>query len=362
MRSTVSGQEKKGKAHVIKIDPDRPEHAKIQKAAEVIKKGGLVAFPTETVYGLGANALDREAVDSIFKIKKRPQTDPIIVHISDISQLETIVKNIPPLAMTLAEKYWPGPLTLIMERKNTIPSNVTAGLPTVAVRMPSHPISIALIKASGTPIAAPSANIFSRPSSTKARHIIDDFSESVDLIIDGGDSTIGVESTVLDITQTPPVLLRPGGTPMESLLEEIPDLLFGPKYIKLEETTASQSPGMLTKHYSPRAKLILIQGPPEKTIQRIKSEAENLLDENKKVGLLLPSEDFDKFTQLPVASYDLGSESDLETVAKNLFSGLRELDSYGLDVILVRSLTSEGLGLAILDRMIRASEGKIIEA
>lgn len=357
----MSGPEKTGVAHVVKVNPDEPDPEEIRKAATIIRQGGLVAFPTETVYGLGANALDEEAVAKIFNIKKRPTSDPIIVHISEMSQLETVIKNVPPLVHRLADKFWPGPLTLIMPRNDRIPANVSAGLPTVAVRMPSHPVSVALIRESGVPIAAPSANIFSRPSSTKAQHIVNDFSDSVDMIIDGGDSTIGVESTVLDLTSDPPVLLRPGGTPLEELRKVIPDIQFGPKYIKIEESEASISPGMLTKHYSPKAKLLLFKGPVDKVRARMRSKAVELIDSCKKIGILLPSEDLKSFNGLNVTTVVLGSESDLETVARNLFSGMRELDNQGLDVILVRSLNPEGLGLAILDRMIRASEGKIIE-
>lgn len=357
----MSGPEKNGVAHVIRVDPDEPDIKEIRKAAAIIRKGGLVAFPTETVYGLGANALDGEAVDKIFRIKKRPSSDPIIVHISDMDQLETVVKAVPELARGLAERFWPGPLTMIMQRSDYIPANVSAGLPTVAVRMPSHKVSIALIRESGVPIAAPSANIFSRPSSTKAQHIIDDFSDSVDMILDGGDSTIGLESTVLDLTSDPPVLLRPGGTSMEELKQVIPDLQFGPKYIKIDESKASISPGMLTKHYSPRAKLLLFKGTVGKVRERMRESITELLNEGKKVGVLHPTEDIQIFKDLDVETVNLGSESDLEAVGRNLFSGMRDLDNHGLDVILVRSLNSEGLGLAILDRMIRASEGKIIE-
>ena len=357
----MSGPEKNGAAHVIKVDPDEPDINEIKKAASIIRKGGLVAFPTETVYGLGANAIDEKAVDKIFRIKKRPSSDPIIVHISEMGQLETVVKTIPELARRLAEMFWPGPLTMIMQRSHNIPANVSAGLPTVAVRMPSHRISVALIRESGVPIAAPSANIFSRPSSTKAQHILDDFSDSVDMIIDGGDSTIGLESTVLDLTVDPPVILRPGGTSLEALKQVIPDLQFSPKYIQIEESKASTSPGMLTKHYSPRAKLLLFKGPLDKGRERMRASIAEFLGEGKKVGVLIPDEDLQIFKDMDVESVNLGSESDLKAVGRKLFSGMRELDNHGLDVILVRSLNCEGLGLAILDRMIRASEGKIIE-
>jgi L-threonylcarbamoyladenylate synthase len=227
--------------------------------------------------------------------------------------------------------------------------------------MPSHPVSLALIRKAGVPVAAPSANIFSRPSSTKAQHILDDFSASVDMILDGGDSIIGVESTVLDITVKPPELLRPGGTSMENLLELISDIKFSPKYIKLVESTASSSPGQLTKHYSPKAQLLLFKGEANAVRNRMRGEILELIKEGKKVGALVPVEDLDSFKGLEMETSSLGSETDLRAVARNLFSGMREIDGLGVDVILMRSLDSEGLGLAILDRMIRASEGKLIE-
>ncbi len=346
---------------VIKVDLDDPDIKAIRKAAEIIRKGGLVAFPTETVYGLGANALDEEAVAKIFAIKKRPASDPIIVHISDLDQLDEIVTKVPMIANRLAKRFWPGPLTLIMGRNPNVPANVSAGLPSVAVRMPSNPIALALIREAGVPVAAPSANIFSRPSSTRARHIIEDFSDSVDLIIDGGDSIIGVESTVLDLTVSPPVILRPGGTPMENIQELIPELQFDPKYIKIDEEQSSTSPGMLTKHYSPRAQVVLFKGPVDLVKDRIKHELVKMKNQGKKVGLLLPDEDLEELSNQNVKTVALGPEKDLATIARNLFSGMRELDRYDLDIILVRSLDSEGLGLAILDRMIRASEGKVVE-
>ncbi len=356
----MSGIKKTGiTARVIRIDPVRPEEDKIREAARVIKEGGLCAFPTETVYGLGVNAYNSNVVDRLYRIKKRPTSDPIIVHISDKTMLEAVVKTIPDIALKLAEKFWPGPLTLIMERSDNVPENVSAGLPTVAVRMPSHKIALALIREAGVPVAAPSANIFSRPSSTQAQHIVHDFSGEVDIVIDGGDSTIGIESTVIDLTVEPAVLLRPGGTPMEPLQKVMPYLKLGPKYIQLNQG-ASSSPGMLTKHYSPRAELILYQGESEKVREEIREHVNRLQSQGRKVGLLLPTEDMEVLSDFEVEKADLGAEDDLESIGRNLFACMRELDRKDLDVIIGRSFKSEGLGLAIVDRMIRASEGKVI--
>ena len=344
---------------LLKVDPENPDRKVIRFAANKILEGGLVAFPTETVYGLGANAFNAEAVDRIFKAKKRPFSDPIIVHIASIGQLETVAENVPELALKLAERFWPGPLTLILMRSRRVPPNVSSGLPTVAVRMPNHRVPLSLIEESGVPIAAPSANLFSRPSATLAQHVIDDFQEEVDVILDGGPALIGLESTVLDLTQSPARILRPGGTPVEALREVLPDVSYTPKYL-FPETTEAASPGMLMKHYSPKARLLLFKGSSDRVLTSMRGTVEELLREGKLVGLLVPSEDYAAFRELRVEFSLLGPESDLKQVSFNLFSGMRDLDSRGVDVILVRGVGLDGLGLAIWDRLVRAAEGKII--
>lgn len=345
---------------LFKVDPENPDHEAIRFAANKILEGGLVAFPTETVYGLGANAFNAEAVDRIFKAKKRPFSDPIIVHIGSIDQLETVAENTPELAWRLAQRFWPGPLTLIVTRSRRVPPNVSSGLPTVAVRMPNHRVPLALIEESGVPIAAPSANLFSRPSATLAQHVIDDFQGEVDVILDGGAAIIGLESTVLDLTQSPARILRPGGTPVESLREVLPDVSYTPRYL-FPETAEATSPGMLMKHYSPKAQLLLFMGPSDRVLTRMREAVEELLREGKRVGLLVPSEDYTALREYRVEFSMLGSELDLKQVSFNLFSGMRDLDNRGVDVILVRSFGLDGLGLAIGDRLVRAAEGKIIQ-
>ncbi len=269
--------------------------------------------------------------------------------------------DVPEIAHRLADRFWPGPLTLIMRRNPKVPSNVSAGLPTVAVRMPSHRIPLDLIRASGVPIAAPSANIFMRPSSTTAEHVVDDFSGDVDVILNGGPSYIGVESTVVDLTQDPPVLLRPGGTPLEALRELVPDIRLGTKYIDLKTGAPSSSPGMLTKHYSPTAELYLFRGAVHSVHTKMLEDVELFSREGKTVGVMIPSEDEPVFQGKEVEMVLLGSGDDMESIAQNLFAGMRALDHKGCDVILVRAVDSGGLGLAILDRLIRASEGKVID-
>ncbi len=244
---------------LISIDAENPDRAIFQHAAALLARGRLVAFPTETVYGLGANALDRAAVARIFAAKGRPSSDPLIVHLYSIAQLEEIARNIPAIAWDLARLFWPGPLTLVLPKTARVPGNVSAGLNSVAVRMPNHPIAYELLKLGDLAVAAPSANLFARPSPTTAHHVWDDLHGRIDLILDGGPTAIGVESTVLDLTGKLPTILRPGGLPRETLAQVIPDVVYTPRYAALNEA-ALPGPGMLTKHYSPSVELCLFTG------------------------------------------------------------------------------------------------------
>jgi L-threonylcarbamoyladenylate synthase len=337
---------------LIKIDPAHPESQWIQIAAQKILDGGLVAFPTETVYGLGANALDADAVNRIFVAKGRPASDPLIVHIHSLDQLNQVAIQIPDLAYRLAEKFWSGPLTLVLQRNESITPAVSAGLTTVAVRMPSHPVALALLRSANVPIAAPSANLFSRPSPTTAQHVLEDLNDRVDIILDGGRVHIGVESTVLDLTVSPPTILRPGGASLEALRQVIPDCVVRHAYLPQDESAAS--PGMLVKHYSPRAKVLLFDGERESVLRSMVDEARR----HHRAGVLVFVEDEDVFNGVVVSR--LGSESNLAEVANNLFLAMRELDQKNVDVILVRGVKREGLGLAIWDRLVRAAEGNVI--
>ena len=343
---------------VLKIDPNRPDPTLIQQAAQLLCQGRLVAFPTETVYGLGASALDATAIDRIFQAKQRPANDPVIAHISDIEQLTQVALDVPGVAYDLARQFWPGPLTLVLKRAPHVPANIAAGLDTVAIRMPSHPVARALIRAAQIPIAAPSANTFTRPSSTLAAHVLEDLDGSVDLILDAGSATIGLESTVLDLTNAEqPVVLRPGGIALESLQKIIPNVKMNPLYLKDE---AASSPGQLLKHYSPHTRLLVYSGEREAVLDAMRREIDQQVANHQSVGLLIADEDALLFDS-PARIQTLGSIQDISTISQNLFAGLRSLDRAGVDVILTRDFGRAGLGAALWDRLFRAAEGNIIE-
>ncbi|MBN1886571.1 MAG: threonylcarbamoyl-AMP synthase [Thermoflexales bacterium] len=346
-------------AEILVIDPVTPEPDKIAYAAALLRAGQPVAFPTETVYGLGANALDPAAVERVFAAKKRPAHDPMIVHIAGWEQLLEAAADISPQAERLARAFWPGPLTLILRKTGAIPPNVTAGLDTVAVRMPAHPIAQALIVACGFPIAAPSANLFARPSPTTAAHVLEDLGERIELVIDGGPTPIGVESSVVDTTRQSLQLLRPGGISLEALKAIVPGLGTTPHPAATDETRAQRSPGQLSKHYAPRARLVLFNGAEAATLEHMRQQALELLAEGQRVGVLIANEDLPAFDLPAVHIQAIGSKHDLPGVARALFAALRKLDSAGADVILARNFGPDGLGLAIQDRLRRAAGGNI---
>ena len=339
---------------VLPVQPSDPESETIAQAAQVIREGGLVAFPTETVYGLGADALNDAAVARIFMAKGRPAYDPLIVHIASAEELPRVASKVPDLAQRLAERFWPGPLTLVLPRANTVPTIVTAGRDTVAVRCPNHPVALALLRASQTPIAAPSANRFGRTSPTTAQHVLDDLGGRIDLILDAGPTLIGVESTVLDLTRTTPTILRPGGVPREVLEAEI-----GPIAL-LEQVPALEmgmpSPGLLARHYAPRAALYLFLGPPDAVREAMRQEAQVHLAAHRRVGILVADEDAIAFADLDVIGETVGPAEDLNTIARRLFGALRALDAQGVDVILARDFGTQGLGSAVQDRLRRAAD------
>ncbi len=335
-----------------------PTEAAITEAATLIRAGELVAFPTETVYGLGANAFDRAAVDRIFVAKGRPTTDPLIVHVSDRAMLHRVAATVSPLAEKLITAFWPGALTLILPRAEAIPANVSAGLPTVAVRMPAHPVASALIIAAGMPIAAPSANRFAHTSPTTAAHVYDDLSGRIALILDGGATPIGVESTILDLSGDRPRLLRPGGMSLEALCQIVPDIEIISRFVA-PGSESMPAPGMLLRHYAPRAALYLFEGEDKLVRTAIKSESSRRISTGEQVGLLIADEDRAAVADSGAMIQAIGSLTDLESAARNLFAGLRALDESGVSVILARNWPPAGLGLAIRDRLLRAAEGKI---
>lgn len=343
----------KSASRVLKIHAESPEPEIIRQAAACLLRGGLVAFPTETVYGLGANAFDEDAVRGIFAAKQRPAADPLIVHLASAEDLALVAAAVPPQAAELAAAFWPGPLTLLLPKLAALPAEVTAGLDTVAVRVPAHPVALALLRAAGIPVAAPSANRFAHTSPTLAQHVLDDLEDRVDLILDAGPTPLGVESTVLDVLRQPPVVLRPGGIARAEI-----EAVIGPVRLARPDERIAASPGRQPRHYAPNAQVILCDGEnPEEIARSMAKRASELLSGGHRVGYLAASEvcaRMDPDTP-PAAIRDLGSLRDLRTIARRLFAGLRELEAQDLDVILSHRMPAEGLGEALNDRLARAA-------
>ena len=350
---------------VITVDSAQPDPAAIEEAAAALRAGKLVAFPTETVYGLGANALDPAAVQRIFDAKERPATDPLIVHIAHIGQVGQCAAAFPAAARTLALAFWAGPLTLILPKKPSIPDLVTAGLPNVALRAPAHRVARALMEMAGVPVAAPSANRFSRPSPTTAAHVHDDLAGRVDLILDGGPTDIGLESTIVDFSVDPPVLRRPGGITLEQVQALVPEVVAGAGQGRAHEPQIA--PGQLSRHYAPRAPLTLYDGDTALVIDRIAADARTAAAAGSRVGILAPEEDLAALAPLiaaPAAAGRIevrpyGARRDVVRAGRELFAALRELDGTGVSLILASSIGSDGLARAIRDRLMRAADGRI---
>jgi L-threonylcarbamoyladenylate synthase len=316
----------------------------IHRAVEIIKRGGIVAFPTETVYGLGADAFHPLAVARVFEVKRRPYFDPLIVHVANDEDLEKLIIEIPSDARKLMERFWPGPLTVVLLKRENVPDIVTAGLPTVAIRMPKHPMTLSLIGLVGSPIVGPSANPFGYLSPTTAEHVRDQLGGQIDFILDGGPCEVGVESTIVSFFKKRPMLLRPGGVP----LEEIESIIGRVEISPLREERAS-APGMLPRHYAPRTPIVLDWS--KKNLNSYR---------NKKVGLLAfqePEESL-KFDHIEI----LSEKGDFREAAANLFSAIRRLDTLNLDLILAETIPEVGLGRAIMDRLRRASGNQFIDS
>ena len=345
---------------ILRINPRSPEPADIARAARCLREGGLVAFPTETVYGLGVHALDRPAVLKLFAAKGRPANDPLIVHVAAIADALALVLELPRHAGRLAETFWPGPLTLVMRKGASVPLEVTAGLETVAVRVPAHPVAHALLEAAGVPVAAPSANLFSRPSPTSAGHVLEDLDGRIDMVLDGGATDVGVESTVVDLTIDPPVVLRAGGISLESLRAVIPQIDLAVRTTAPDGSTAMPSPGLLARHYSPRAPMVLYRGDATKAQEAVRAAALEASRAGKRVGILATDRDAEALQGLDVNVAGLGDGDRAEGVALRLYAALRELDTAGVDVVLARDFAKEdGLWRAVKDRLQRAA-GSIV--
>lgn len=350
------------KTLVLKVDSQRPDAEKISIAAELIKNGGLVAFPTETVYGLGANALDPEAVLALFEAKNRPLDNPPIVHVCDLNDVYRLAENVPSEANVLMKAFWPGPLTLIFRKSKIVPDVTVAGLDTIAIRMPRHNVALALIKASGCPISAPSANLAGKPSPTLAEHVLNDLEGRIDAILDSGPTRVGVESTVLDLTDDPPRVLRPGGTPYENLLKVLPRVELDPAVTtdRALPVERARSPGVKHKHYAPDADMVVVEGSAEAVLGKIEQLIGFYSSEGKKVGVLGTDETLKGLKAHVVKS--MGSRGDLAEAARNLFKLLREFDAEGVDIIVAEGVPPEGLGLAVMNRLRKAAGYNIIRA
>ena len=340
---------------LLHVDPGLPDADTISRAAACLCRGGLVAFPTETVYGLGVHALDREAVLRLFAAKRRPANDPLIVHVPTIDAASALVESIPATARALADRFWPGPLTLVLSRSRIVPDEVTAGLDTVAIRVPAHPVARALIAAAGIPIAAPSANLFSRPSPTTAAHVLADLDGRIDMVVDAGPTSVGVESTVIDLSQASPTILRPGAIGAEAIRRVVANL--GTTWTGAASSSERpRSPGLLSKHYAPHATLTLYQGAGLAAVDAMVAEARAQLGAGKRVAVLMYVEDRNRFEDLSVLTVDLGSVADPSGIARALYAALRRCDDENADVALVRApLTSHELTPAIADRLRRAA-------
>lgn len=351
---------------VLAVDADDPDAAAIAEAAAVLARGGLVAFPTETVYGLGADARDPQAIARLFDAKGRPPTDPVILHVADVRQLPAIVSHVPRQVPALARAFWPGPLTLILPRHASVPAAVSAGLPTVGVRVPSHPVAQHLLRRAGLPVAAPSANRFSAPSPTTAAHVVDDLDGRIDLILDGGPTPIGVESTVLDLTVTPPVIRRPGGVSLRDIRRILPAAMSAAAFAT--PAAPQRAPGQLLRHYAPRAALTLYLGEANRVVSRMAADARTATARGSRVGILSPGEDLAALAprlapaaaagRIVTARY--GSRKHPDEAARDLFGALRDLDTADVDLIFASAPTPDGIGDAIIDRLSRAADGRVI--
>ncbi len=332
----------------------------LEDAANILKAGGLVAFPTETVYGLGGDALNPEASQKIYAAKGRPSDNPLIVHIANETDLQIIAKNIPDSAYKLMDVFWPGPMTLIFQKQDIVPDSTTGGLPTVAVRMPSHNVAFELIRRSGVMIAAPSANTSGRPSPTSAAHVCEDLEGKIDMILDGGDCQYGIESTIVDMTGTVPMILRPGYITKKMLSDVVGKVTVDPAVGKAASSAHPKAPGMKYTHYAPKGKMYIVEGSsPDRVIQHINSLTLKHRREGVKTGVLATERNavFYRADEVIV----IGAREDELMISSNLYRTLREFDTRGVDYIYSESFAGTGLGSAIMNRLMKAAGYRIIQ-
>lgn len=346
------------KTKILKIDENNIDIEAVAKAGEILKKGGLVAFPTETVYGLGGDALNENSSAKIYAAKGRPSDNPLIVHISHMEALPKIVRKIPEEAYLLAEKYWPGPLTMIFQKSEAVPLATTGGLDTVAVRMPSNRTARALIDAAGGYVAAPSANRSGRPSPTMAKYVIEDLDGRIEMIIDGGEVDIGLESTIIDLSEDRPVILRPGRITEEMLEEVIGQVEVDRTIIDNHSGQAPKAPGMKYRHYAPKGNLTVVEGEPSAVVSYINDQLEAFQRKGVKTGVIATDETAAQYRTGDVKS--AGSRQDEEEIARHLFRILREFDDEEVQVMFAESFPHEGIGQAIMNRLLKAAGHQVV--
>lgn len=330
----------------------------IKKAGVILRDGGLVAFPTETVYGLGADALNEQAAKKIYAAKGRPSDNPLIIHVADMKSLDRITEEMPEAAKRVAEAFWPGPLTLILKKSREVPPETTGGLETVAVRMPDHEIAREVIKAGGGYIAAPSANTSGRPSPTEAGHVEADLNGKIDMILDGGPVEIGVESTILDMTVTPPMILRPGAVTKEMLEALIGEVAVDKALMDSDSKRPPKAPGMKYRHYAPKAELVIVDGRMDAVVDKINRLAKEKADAGYKVGIIGTRETVGRYQTGDIKC--IGTRMDESTIASHLYGILREFDSDGAEFIYSEAFAAEGIGSAVMNRLLKAAGHRII--
>lgn len=346
------------KTKIVRVDKENPDKEILQKVGETIKKGGLAAFPTETVYGLGGDGLNAGSSQKIYAAKGRPSDNPLIIHIADMESLEKITKEVPEKAKLLAEKFWPGPLTMIFKKSDCVPYETTGGLESVAVRMPNHAVALGLIRAGGGFIAAPSANTSGRPSPTSAAHVAEDLTGKIDVLVDGGEVGIGLESTIVDFTEEIPVILRPGYINQSMIEAVIGEVRMDKGFLITDEKVKPKAPGMKYRHYAPNAELTIVRGSTEKVVKYINEQCQMLQAEGKKTGVIGTDETRERYQGSVVKS--IGTRQDEEGIARHLFGILREFDEEKADCIFSESFDTPRMGQAIMNRLLKAAGHHII--
>jgi len=352
--------ENRMETRVIPVNREKLQEKDVAEAAELLRRGELVAFPTETVYGLGGDALLPDAARRIYAAKGRPSDNPLIVHIAETEALNALAEEVPEEARALAERFWPGPMTMILRKREIVPDATTGGLGTVAIRMPSDPVAAMLIRESGVYIAAPSANASGRPSPTRAEHVYEDLKGRIPMILDGGPVPIGLESTIVDLTGGTPLILRPGYITIEQLREVLPDVAFDPAVVghMRSDATVARAPGMRYRHYAPKGELTIFTGELKRVVARVQAEAEAKLAEGYRVAVLASEETKECYRGLTVRS--VGDREEEASVAAHLFDTLREFDRMGAEYIFGECFPEEGVGQAVMNRLVKAAGYRVI--